>query len=315
MCNEERSSYTQNTKTRKYQLTINNPVDHGFTHEVIKKILSTFSGIAYWCMCDEIGASGTYHTHVYFYSPNAIFYDTVRERFPGAHVEKVKGSHKDNRDYILKQGKWENDPKHDTNLLETFEESGEMPPERNKRETVSAAILEMIQGGATNGEIILEHPEAMTRTHHIGAARQALRKDKYRNQWRDLHTVYLWGKTGVGKTRGIMEGHGYANVYRVTDYVHPFDDYDGEPVILFEEFRSSLPINDMLKYLDGYPVMLPCRYNNKVACFTEVYIVSNIPLDKQYPNVQIDESKTYEAFLRRIHNVYELNNDLADVPF
>ena len=41
--------------SRKYLLTINNPVDHGFTHERIKTILSNFPGLLYWCMCDEIG--------------------------------------------------------------------------------------------------------------------------------------------------------------------------------------------------------------------------------------------------------------------
>ena len=29
---------------RKYQLTINNPTEHGFTHEVIKSTISSFSG-------------------------------------------------------------------------------------------------------------------------------------------------------------------------------------------------------------------------------------------------------------------------------
>ena len=56
--------------------------------------------------------------------------------------------------------------------------------------------------------------------------------------------------------------------------------------MLFEEFRSSLPIQDMLKYLEGYPLMLPCRYNNKAACYTKVFLISNIPLASQYPNVQ-----------------------------
>ena len=77
-----------------------------------------------------------------------------------------------------------------------------------------------------------------------------------------------------------MDKHGYKNVFRVTNYAHPFDGYRGERVLLFDEFRSSLPLADMLKYLDGYPLMLPCRYADKVACFTEVYIISNIPLEQ-----------------------------------
>ena len=32
-------------------------------------------------------------------------------------------------------------------------------------------------------------------------------------------------------------------------------------------------------------------------------VFSNIPLEKQYPNVQAEEKKTWEAFLRRINKI------------
>lgn len=304
------------SKSRKYQLTFNNPVEHGFTHEVIKTTLASFPGMQYWCMCDEIGEQGTPHTHLYLYSPNAILFSTLQQRFLGAHIEAAKGSHRENRDYICKEGRWLDDAKHEINLPETFEESGALPIERDKRESVSSEILSLIQSGSSNAEILVQYPSAMNRLQHVEAARQTLLEERYSNQWRDLEVTYLWGKTGVGKTRSIMEKHGYSRVYRVTNYDHPFDDYKGQDVILFEEFRSSLPIQDMLKYLDGYPLMLPCRYSNKAACFTKVYLVSNIPLSAQYPNVQVSEPETYRAFCRRINQGdYELLPDTGDEPF
>lgn len=304
------------SKSRKYQLTFNNPVEHGFTHEVIKTTLASFPGMQYWCMCDEIGEQGTPHTHLYLYSPNAILFSTLQQRFLGAHIEAAKGSHRENRDYICKEGRWLDDAKHETNLPETFEESGALPIERDKRESISSEILSLIQSGSSNAEILVQYPSAMNRLQHIEAARQTLLEECYSNQWRDLEVTYLWGKTGVGKTRSIMEKYGYSRVYRVTNYDHPFDDYKGQDVILFEEFRSSLPIQDMLKYLDGYPLMLPCRYSNKAACFTKVYLVSNIPLSAQYPNVQVSEPETYRAFCRRINQGdYELLPDTGDEPF
>ena len=303
-------------KSRKYQLTFNNPLDHGFTHEIIKTTLASFPGMQYWCMCNEIGEQGTPHTHLYLYSPNAILFSTLQQRFMGAHIEAAKGSHRENRDYIRKEGRWLDDAKHETNLPETFEESGALPIERDMRELVSSEILSLIQSGSSNAEILVQYPSAMNRLQHIEAARQTLLEECYSNQWRDLEVTYLWGKTGVGKTRSIMEKYGYSRVYRVTNYDHPFEDYKGQDVILFEEFRSSLPIQDMLKYLDGYPLMLPCRYNNKAACFTKVYLVSNIPLSAQYPNVQVSEPETYRAFCRRINQGdYELLPDTGDEPF
>ena len=292
--------------SRKYQLTINNPLEHGFTHETIRNTINQFPGCLYWCLCDEIGELGTPHTHVYLHFRNAVMFSTIHQRFYGAHIESAKGSGKENRDYIRKEGKWAEDQKHETNLPETFEESGELPDERTPRQKDSECILSMIADGASNAEILHEFPTAMNRLQHINAARQTLLEEKNRKVFRILTVEYIWGKTGVGKTRKIMDQYGYENVYRVTNYKHPFDSYAGEDVILFDEFRSSLLISDMLKYLDGYPLMLPCRYGDKVACFTKVFLVSNIPFEAQYPNIQIEEPETWNAFCRRFNSIYEL---------
>ncbi len=65
----------------------------------------------------------------------------------------------------------------------------------------------------------------------------------------------------------------------------------------------------MLNYLDICPLFLPSRYTNKVACFTKIYITTNIPLEKQYKQVQDDEPDTWQALMRRIHKVYKLDKN------
>ena len=100
-----------------------------------------------------------------------------------------------------------------------------------------------------------------------------------------------------------MEKYSYSGVYRVTDYSHPFDSYAGEDVLLLDEYGSNLKIRDLLNYLDGYPLTLPARYSNRVACYTKVYIISNLCLSKQYPDIQFDSPATFAALLRRIHTV------------
>lgn len=302
------------SSSRKFQLTINNPTDHGFTHERIRSILQECSGLLYWCLCDEVGESGTLHTHVYLAFKNSVMFETMHKRFYGVHIETANGTHKENRDYIRKEGKYLDDPKHDTNLPETFEEWGELPPDRTKSETQAEQIMQMIRDGKTDAEILEEHPTAYSKLAHIEKTRQTLLAERYKNEWRQLDVTYLWGETAAGKTRSVMDKYGYSNVFRVTDYAHPFDSYKGQDIIVFEEFRSSLSISDMLVYLDGYPVELPCRYANKVACFTKVYIISNISLEQQYPNVQMDNSKTWAAFRRRIHHVEHMTNNFALLP-
>lgn len=133
-------------------------------------------------MCDEVGTEGTPRTHLYLYSPNAILFSTLQQRFYGAHIEIARGRHRENCDYIRKEGKWLDDAKHETNLPETFEESGPVPPERDRRESVSEEILEMLREGASNAEILAQYPSAMNRLQHIDEARQTLLGEKYRKQ-------------------------------------------------------------------------------------------------------------------------------------
>ncbi|MBE6951227.1 MAG: replication protein, partial [Ruminococcaceae bacterium] len=294
--------------------TFNNPQTHGFTHERIRSILEQFPGLEYWCMCDETGEQGTPHTHLYMASKNAIQYETIHRRFYGVHVEAANGSHRENRDYIRKEGKWLDDAKHETNHPETFEEWGELPPDKGKSETQAERIMQMVKDGKSNAEILDELPTAYSKLNYIEQARQTLLDEKYKNEWRELSVTYIWGDTGAGKTRSIMELYGYANVYRVMDYAHPFDSYKGQDVILFDEFRSQLPLSAMLGYLDGYPVELPCRYANKVARFTKVFLVSNIPLEQQYPNVQQNEPGSWAAFRRRIQMEHHMTKDFEELP-
>ena len=288
------------TQSRKWQLTINNPTEKGFTHERIRAELDSLKSVVYWCMADEIGENGTYHTHIYIQGKGAMRFSTIKKRFDSAHIEMAKGTALQNREYVSKSGKWEKDKKHETCVDGTFEEWGEMPVERQGARNDLADLHAMVKEGLSDYDILEQIPEAMLQLDKIQLTRQVIVQEKYKNLWRDLTCVYIYGDTGTGKTRSVMEKYGYENVFRVTDYFHPFDNYRGQDVIIFEEFRSGFRIADMLNYLDGYPLELPCRYANKYACYTKVYIISNIPLSEQYRN---QPQESFNAFLRRINYV------------
>lgn len=304
---------TDNSRSRKWQLTINNPAQYGMMHERITDILSGYKSLVYWCMCDETGENGTYHTHVFLCFNDAVRFTTLKNLFPSAHFEMAKGTCQQNRDYVSKSGKWEESKKAETNHPETFEEYGSMPIERQGARNDLADLYDMVKQGLTNYEILEVSPNYIMNIEKIDRARQTVTEEKYKNEFRQLEVTYLYGKTGSGKTRGIMEQYGYGNVHRVTDYKNPFDTYKGQEVIVFEEFRSDLKIGQMLNYLDGYPLELPCRYNNKVACYLKVYLVTNIALEEQYREVQRNYEETWQAFLRRIHKVvHYTDNGIVD---
>ena len=294
-------------QSRKWQLTINNPLEKGYTHDSIKRNIATLKSLRYCCLSDEVAK--THHTHVYLLFQSPVRFSTIKRLFPEAHIEKAYGSSAQNRDYIFKEGeKWSKDKKKETNLSDTHEEWGEMPTERQGERKDLTALYELISEGKSNFEILEEQPEFIAQIERMDRVRQIVQEESYKEVFRNLEVEYLYGDTGSGKTRTIMEKYGYSNVFRVTNYKHPFDQYKGQDVIMFEEFQSSIPINQMLIYLDGYPVTLPCRYSDKVACYTKAYILSNIDLKEQYPDTQTYSPETWKAFLRRIHKVQVFQN-------
>jgi hypothetical protein len=297
---------SKDTQSRKWQITINHPLDHGFHHDKIKEELDGLKSTLYYCMADESGS--THHTHVYVAFSSAVRFSTMKNHFPEAHLEIAKGTSEQNRDYIQKSGKWEKDTKHGTSIPGTFEEFGTMPVERQGARNELADLYDMIKSGSSNFEIMEETPEHILHLDKIDRARLVIKAEEYKTTFRNLEVTYIWGSTGAGKTRHVMECHGYKNVYRVSDYDHPFDIYEGQDVLLFDEFRSQIKISDLLNYLDGYPLQLPARYANKQACYTKVYIVSNITLEQQYPNIRLEQTSTWLALKRRIHKVQYFPN-------
>ena len=301
-----------NAQARKWTLVINNPQECGLCHDAISKILMQFSP-DYFCMSDEIASTGTYHTNVFFYSASPVRFGTIKNRFPAAHIEKAYGTCQQNRDYVMKSGKWADSDKAETVIKGTFEEHGDLPTEKAEKAPAQARLLENLRDGLTTAQIIEDDPKMAFKIRDIDTLRQTLLSERYATENRDLQVAYFYGASGAGKTRYIYEQHNPREVCRITNYREGkgvvFDGYHGQEVLVFEEFHSQVPIEEMLNFLDIYPLFLPARYSDRVACFKQVYITSNLPLKAQYKAIQWNQPETWQAFLRRIHRVMEYTSD------
>ena len=246
------------------------------------------------------GDTGRKHLQGFVYFENAVTGAGLHRRMGlehgHYHAEAQRGTHAQASDYCKKEGK----------IAFVI---GTIPDPEDRKESAWDYILQMIENGASDLEILKKYPAHFARCRSgIAAMRTELAFEKV-NTYREVKVSYVWGATGSGKTRSVLEGltaHP-SEVYRVTDYKHPFDNYRGQRVILFEEFRSSLKVEQMLNYLDGYYCELPCRYANKVAEWDEIFICTNIPLEHQFTSVQRNHPETWAAFTRRIHDVAEVN--------
>lgn len=305
-----------NTQSRKWALVINNPLEAGLDHAAIREILYRFSP-AYFCMADEIATTGTYHTHIFLFSPSPMRFSTIKNRFSTAHIEKAYGSAKANRAYILKEGHWADTDKAETSVSGTFEEWGDLPAEKEEEAPEMFKLIQDLRAGKSVMEIIEDNPKLAFRIREIETLRQAILEEKYSAENRALEVTYLYGASGTGKTRGIFEKHDRKSICRITDYGGRngvrFDAYHCQDVLVLEEFHSQIPISAMLNYLDIYPLTLPARYTDRIACYTKVYITSNIPLEEQYRDIQRYQMETWRAFLRRVQNVIEYLRDGSTV--
>ncbi|QHQ62934.1 hypothetical protein Ana3638_20895 [Anaerocolumna sedimenticola] len=295
-------------QARKYQLTDNHKEKNGLSHNQIKeKCFTKFKAFRYGAIVDEIGSNGTHHSHIFLCFDSPVRFSTVKKSFPSAHIEPCKGSIEQNLDYLKKTGKWSNTKKAETTIEGSFEEFGERPPENNgKRKDLEDLYHMIVDEELSNAEIIRINQDYIMQIDKLDKIRTIYLQEKYKGMRRlDMEVTYVFGVTGSGKSRDILDTYGDGNVFRLTDYLHPFDQYSCEPIIVFEEFRSSLPLKDMLNYLDIYPIILQARYNNKYACFHKVFICTNWELEKQFSELRQSDKESWAAFLRRIHKIKE----------
>ncbi len=284
-------------------------------NEIIKKI-SQLPNIKYYTFCLEkgIGKSnekltdelieeyeGTLHHHIYLIFNNAVQFDTIKKVFDKANIQKRKGTHKQAKKYINKKETKVSDHE--------VVEWGEEPIGQGKR-TDLVEILELIEDNATINEIKALYPsQYMNSFSKISRAIEEHRKSEYSKKFRHLEVYYICDESGKGKTRFVMEKYGYENVCKVSDYdsiSRTFDNYNSQDVILFDEFRDSISLSNMLNYLDGYPLQLPARYYSRTASYTKVFIISNWSFDRQYRFESKEDKKAWKRRFTAIGNLKEI---------
>lgn len=117
--------------------------------------------------------------------------------------------------------------------------------------------------------------------------------------WQPSVIVY-WGRTGAGKTRAVFD-----NLSSPEDiYVHPggawFDGYEGQPIVLFDDYAGSeFKLQYLLKLLDRYPMQVPIKGGFVSFVPFEIYLTSNLNPRDWYRNANREH---VDAMFRRITN-------------
>lgn len=119
--------------------------------------------------------------------------------------------------------------------------------------------------------------------------------------------IYISGSSGSGKTtyaKILAEKHyKKEEIYITAGGAHPFDEYQGEKVIIIDDFRDSvIPYNDLLRLLDNNTTSnVGARYHNKNLARCELIILTSVknPIDL-YKGIEEERFQLY----RRINFLY-----------
>ena len=285
-----------NTQGRRWILTINNPAQ---TDEQMIDYIQNLEHFKYSIFQREKGhEKETEHFQLFIIFTISKRFSTIKNYFPTAHIEQAKGTNVQCRDYCSKS---------DTRVSGPFE-IGQFAEERAR--TDKQAFLQLARAGVKEKEISDLYPSLyLDNFKDIPAIFRRSLREQFKNKSRDVEVTYIYGPPGTGKTSYIFNHFEPDEFYRVTLYNNSaFDDYMNEDILVLDEFNSSFKITDMNHFLDRYYIPLPARYDNRFAVYTKVFIISNLPLSKQYIDEQERKPDLYKAFLRRIDNVYRLDS-------
>ena len=300
----------KDVQSTKWLLTINNPDDHNISIESLKETLQNMP-LRYTCVSKEIGESGTPHFHIFIYTKSPMRFSTVKNRFPTAHIDKSQGTAMENRDYVKKEGKWAETDKAQTSVPGTFWEWGDLPTPAEEKSPDNASLIAQINAGCSNIEILNNNPKYVFKLKEMDLLRQTLLSAKYRVEHREVSFSYLFGPNAEQMTQYIYDQYGAQNICRIISYKNKsisFDSYTAEDVLLLERFQGNIPLRDVLMYCSGYPSMLPARYSDRVACYTKLFITSDIAPDLQYTSSDYSPIRADE-FYQRIDEVIEFLED------
>lgn len=236
--------------------------------------------------------TGTPHIQGYVRFRGAKRMNTVRDYLSTvtAHLEPAKGTEAHNRDYCTKESSRQ--PGTQPTEHGTYDATKGRQGSRVDLDTVCNAI----KTGTPLSQVALENSATYTKYH---AGLEKLRQhylSTTASAVRDVHTTVLWGPTGTGKSHRVRTA--YPDAYIVYHGRDPFGNYQGQTVLIIEEFNYLFWEIDLMKQLlDKWPLQLDCRYTNKHALWTTVFILTNQDPRYWYP---ADAPASRTALLRRL---------------
>lgn len=287
--------------------TLNNPHDSGPEFETKLKAIPC---LRYYCFQREIGAdTGTVHYQGYIELTRTQRFSYLHSRLDaGLWLQARRGTPQEASDYAKK--------------LETRDPSPGAGPfehgtisEGSGSRTDLASMIDTVRSTGSVTAAARIHPETAVR---YPRGLELLARTFRGHREVVPQVILLFGATGCGKTRFVMDRYDYGTYLRKAPDTRWFDGYERQPVLLLDDFSgasSKMSLNYVLQLIDRYPVDVEIKGGYVPLLCSHIFITTNNHPESWYDYSSRNEQ--YKALARRIHHVilFEEDDDGNHEPY
>lgn len=251
-------------------------------------------GITYGCVgCEICPTTQRAHLQGYLEFKSGTRLSTLKKVDEKIHWERCMGDQASNITYCQKEGR--------------FIEWG------TKGEQGRRTDLEEVQTLIRNGGTMLDVAEtnfgAFVRYGRGIREYQYLLNTQAARVQRDVEVYIYWGGPGTGKSRRVWQLH--PDVFSVSEGNTGtwWTGYEGQLVVLLDDFRGTVPLHILLKWLDRYPVQVPIHGGYTWLRATKIYITTNVNPDRLYINC---DAASRAALMRRVTTIEHFGENATE---
>ena len=259
---------------------------------MLRSLVEDQDAVSYIIIGEECGAAGTPHLQGYLELKSRSGMRRIKDLIGRrAHVEIARGDLQSNQDYCKKEGLWQE-----------FGTPSRGQGARSDLLSVKAAI----DAGATDVAIADDFFGQWVRYSKMFKEYRALKTDIPRNFV--TRTVILYGPTGTGKTRFCHDQVMDRSYWSPGDYEW-FDGYEGQEIVIIDDYRGEYPLPFFLKLLDRYPMRVKVKGSFTNWCPRKIFITSNVDPRDWYLGA---DERSRSAFMRRVSRIHHVDVPIYD---
>ena len=275
-----------------FQLTINESSMPKY--EDIRDYLIYTKNASYLISCLEENKQGGLHIHIYVQF-------NIRTRLNvkkchGAHIEMCKGDGVSNINYIKKMKMLYNIQ----NTIEVYGTARNIAAKKFGNKIKLAAELK----GLPFEEVTVSQYKTWK---EVNFNQSCTKKDYYKP---DVEVTFIWGESGVGKSRKVYEMINDDEPYdRISFDGHFWDGVNTEEIhetCVYDDFRpSDMKPSEFIKFIDYYKNPMNIKYErNWKNHYKRIFITSIFDPHEMYSNVP---EETREQWIRRMKIIHKEN--------